>query len=531
VTFAAAAAAQTGAELRQRLRSPATLVALAAILAGTLIWIPTGRGRAVSISWQTAAGALQAPLFTSRSVAVSATFFGAIFLMLAGFYLVAGSVRRDRERGVGAILAASPLSNEAYLFGKFTAHLAYLAVLALVILVVAVLRFAIEGVGPFEPLAFLVPITLFALPSLAFTAAMAVAFDVIPGLRSRAGWIIWFFTFGFVVSLTAIPARTGKPGGRGLPLFDPAGAGTLEQLVVASLPDARPGSIATGHIIRDHAPERVAWNGIVITPSVVWARLAALLWTIPPLLAALLAFDRFDPACKPRTGRLFRRRMARDGLTEGADRIPSAPLALSALPSPPHPSLLRSVAAESLLLWQTASLARWLLLAGSVTAVFVPKSAISGVLAAWLILLIPMISEAAAREDIAGTQALVFSQPGIPLRSAPWKALSIALFVGVAALPILARLAATSPERAAGFALGLVFVSGFAAGAGAISRGGKLFAAVYLCLWYAAASGLADADFAGAFTMHPDLRVCALFALAGIGWVAVAAAVEKLRRG
>ena len=53
---------------------------------------------------------------------------------MGGFYLVAGSVKRDRESGLGAILAATPLSKAAYLGGKFAAHFAYLLVLDLLAL-------------------------------------------------------------------------------------------------------------------------------------------------------------------------------------------------------------------------------------------------------------------------------------------------------------------------------------------------------------------------------------------------------------
>ena len=64
-----------------------------------------------------------------RTSASRVAILSGIFLTMGGFYLVAGSVRRDRERGVGAILAATPLSKTAYLGGKFAAHFAYLLVL------------------------------------------------------------------------------------------------------------------------------------------------------------------------------------------------------------------------------------------------------------------------------------------------------------------------------------------------------------------------------------------------------------------
>ena len=47
--------------------------------------------------------------------------------------------------------------------------------------------------------------------------------------------------------------------------------------------------------------------------------------------------------------------------------------------------------------------------------------------AAFLVLLVPVIAEVAAREDLAGTRALVYSQPGVPSSPVLWKAAAVAL--------------------------------------------------------------------------------------------------------
>ncbi len=126
--------AQIGAELKMRLRSLATPIALVAFFAAAFFWIPDPHGNAASITWDLADGRVQAPLYSAAYVGFALAILSGIFLSMGGFYLVAGSVKRDRERGLGAILAATPLSKTAYLGGKFAAHFAYLLVLDLLAL-------------------------------------------------------------------------------------------------------------------------------------------------------------------------------------------------------------------------------------------------------------------------------------------------------------------------------------------------------------------------------------------------------------
>jgi hypothetical protein len=122
--------AQAGVDVRLRLRSPATAIAAVLVAAGAVLWIPDPSGRAASLSWRAADGTVLSSVYSSRYLSWATAIVGGIILIV-GFYLVAGTISRDRERGVGAILAATPLPGPAYLAGKFTAHVAYLSVISL----------------------------------------------------------------------------------------------------------------------------------------------------------------------------------------------------------------------------------------------------------------------------------------------------------------------------------------------------------------------------------------------------------------
>ena len=114
--------AQVRAEIKNRARSTGTLVALFVILIGSYWAIPNAEGRAVSLSWTLPDGRMQAPLYTAGYLGIAMSVLSILFFVLASFYLVAGAVRHDRERGIGLILAATPMSRSAYLGAKWIAN-------------------------------------------------------------------------------------------------------------------------------------------------------------------------------------------------------------------------------------------------------------------------------------------------------------------------------------------------------------------------------------------------------------------------
>jgi hypothetical protein len=73
-------------------------------------------GLMLFLGYQVAAGNMTVALddyrgeFNSAWVGASMAFFASFFLGIFGFYLVKGSVARDRETGVGQIMAATPMT-------------------------------------------------------------------------------------------------------------------------------------------------------------------------------------------------------------------------------------------------------------------------------------------------------------------------------------------------------------------------------------------------------------------------------------
>ncbi len=418
--------AQIGAEVRMRLRSFATPIAVAAFVAAAFFWIPDPKGNATSLSWELPDGRVQAPVYSAAYVGFAVSVLSGIILAMGGFYLVAGSVRRDRERGVGAILAATPLSKTAYLGGKLAAHFVYLLVLATFGLAAALVAFVRFGAGPFSPVAFALPYFLSAIPAIAVVAAFAVLFDVTPGLRGRGGLVIWFFVFLFGLVKLPLdlagedvddPAARPMPMVR-LPIYDPTGLATDQYLVRKSLPEGVKG-VSSGHVTHSKPFERVPWPGIEVTPSLAAMRALNLALALVPLAFAILVFDRFDPArSHPKKAgvrsRIFGllRKPKKPDLTPEVFGLEGA-RKRDLMAVNPEPTSMRAVLAEALLIWESASWIKWPLALAAIVAGLLPGNLAQGI---FLVLLVPVISEAAAREDLAGTRSLVFSQPGVPDR-------------------------------------------------------------------------------------------------------------------
>lgn len=510
--------AQAGVDVRLRLRSPATAIAVLLVGAGAVLWIPDPSGRAASLTWRSADGTVFSSVYSSRYLSWATAIVGGI-ISIVGFYLVAGSIRRDRERGVGAILAATPLSGPSYLAGKFAAHLAYLCVMSFLAVGAGAAAFVRWGSGALHPVDFLSAWALFVVPGVAFTAALAVFFDVVPGLRGRAGLVVWFFAFAALAS--GFTPRRADGRLEHLPRFDPFGMATLQWMVEESMPQAR--AISTGLIIHKEPITRVDWAGVTVTRAVLGQRVLSLLAALLPLAMAALFFDRFDPA---RAG--FLRRKARASAANPApafESLPEAPVFVPGRDAPSSPSAARSILAEARLTWDAASLLKWPLLAAALVPPFLPAAAFPFGAAAFLLLLAPTIAEVAAREDLAGTRALVLSQPGVPLSTVLWKTGAILAFVLVFGLSCAVRAALANPAAGAAFLTGLLFTSGLAAGFGCLTSGGKLFLGVYTAVWYFAVNRLPIADFTGLFS-EPSAPRSAAFLLAGAAAVGAAYARE-----
>jgi hypothetical protein len=464
------------ADFLERVRRYSFLVTLAATvwlgyLVGTGklgLWIGDARGT-----------------FNSAWIATVMALVVNTFLALAGFYVVKNSVERDRQTGVGQILATTRLSKPLYTLGKALSNLAVLGAMIAVLFVAAIAIQLLAGEDRHVDLLQLaLPFLLLALPMMALVAAAAVLFETVPGLRGGFGNVVWFFVWTSLIPL-------GIQGGG---LLDPVGINLvnsdLERAVTAAFGPAKRG-FTLGGIAHTEPIQVMRWEGLDWTPGLLATRLIWVLLAAGIALAAALFFDRFDPA----RGRVRAAKKRPAGANAGVGGGEDGP-ALAPLPAVYLSPLLEAsrrfrfvgvLRAELRLLFKGLRWWWWAGAAGFLIATLAaPLEAVQRIVLplAWMW---PMLlwSSLGNREIRWDTTSLLFSAARPLGRQLPatWLA-GVALAVLTGSGAAVRLLVAGRWDSLGAWAVGALFIPTLALALGLWSRSSKLFEVLYLLLWY-----------------------------------------------
>lgn len=255
------------------------------------------------LGYQTAIGNVRLQLgqyrgeFNSAWIGGMMSIITTFFLGWFGFYLVKGSVRRDRETGVGQIMATTPMTRPFYMLGKWISNFAVLMAMVVILVVFGLVIQLINGESA-QPnfSAYLSPFIFLVMPLMAMVAAVAVLFEAIPFLSGGFGNLVYFFGFVMIIPFTMESTQA-------LPALEPLGMALLKedmaQEVLQVFPDYD-GSFMLGGL-ETPITGTFTWNGIDWTPSVITTRFAYIGLAIFVTLLGALFFDRFDPSrAKPK---------------------------------------------------------------------------------------------------------------------------------------------------------------------------------------------------------------------------------------
>ncbi len=306
------------ADFLERVRRHSFLVTLGFTLFATYLFLPPNHARYATLNLAGHRG-----IYNSAWVGSLVAMLSVSFLGLAGFYLVKNAVERDRRTGVGQILAATPLRAPLYLFGKLISNFAVLAAMVAVLAVAAAVMQIVRGEDAhLRPLALATPFVLVTLPVMALVAALAVCFEVTPGLRGGLGNVVYFFLWTFGMTLTA-----ARPGGGGP---DPLGSEILlaqmQAACAAAFPDYPAGrAFSMGFNIKSEGVwdlRTFLWDGASWTPAMLAWRAFWVLASCGLTMIAALRFDRFD-ASSAAGKRPSRARTAPGGRSSSAGRVAS----------------------------------------------------------------------------------------------------------------------------------------------------------------------------------------------------------------
>ena len=445
-------------------------------------------GLTVFLGYQVAIGNMTLSLggyrgeFNSAWVGAMVSLVATFFLGWFGFYVVKGSVARDRQTGVGQIMATTPLTRPLYMLGKWLSNLAVLVAMAAVLALAGLLIQLWKGESAqVDLLTYLAPFLFLALPLLALVAAMAVLFEAIPFLRGGFGNIVYFFAFvtSFALFLEALSPHYYA--------FEPIGFGILQrnmgQAVKAAYPNYDGGFLLGGG---DIIVGTFAWAGVDWTLDLILPRLFLLGLAIPVVLLAALFFDRFDPSRS-------RPRRAKTRLSSPAPEAAALPKALPTVHLTPLNAAARRfsfftvlIAELKLLLkgyrWWWYAIAAGLIIACLANTAANTRSIVLMLAWAWPVLVWSSIGN---REVYSNVQQMTFSSASPLWRQLPaqWLAgVIVTLLMGSGAL--LRYLIDGDTIGLLALFSGVIFIPSLALASGVWSGSSKLFEILYVTILY-----------------------------------------------
>jgi hypothetical protein len=421
--------------------------------------------------------------FNSAWVGSMMAIIGSFFLGWFGFYLVKGSVGRDRETGVGQIMATTPLTRPLYTFGKWLSNFAVLISMVAILAVAGVVIQYITGESAqIDLIALLAPFLFGTLPMMAFVAAVAVLFETIGFLSGGFGNLIYFFLFIMVLPLSDTIRKTN-------PALEPLGAGLLQQSMGAAAQAAFPnydGSFMLGST--DTPISGVFhWSGVDWTPNIILKRLTFFGIAIALTLLASIFFDRFDPS-RRKPSRRKRDASPLPPKTVNAKQILALPVQLTPLKASNNSfAFIRVLLSELKLLlkgqrWWWYAIAGGLLLASLFTPVSSVRADILPFAWIWPILI---WSGMGNREAKNNTQQMVFSSAAPLVRQLPasWLAgFGVAVLTSSGAA--LKLLIVGDMVGILAWLSGALFIPSLALALGVWSSNSKVFEVLYVALWY-----------------------------------------------
>lgn len=516
--------AVASADLRARLRRPATLVLVGLLLAAASATFPdpsTGKG-ILTIGGRRA-------VYTSAALAVATAGLLPVLLGLFGFYAVSNAVGLDRRSGAGRLLGATPVTNAEYLLGKLVGNLGLLSVVTLAFSAVVMAVQVVHGEAPLEPVVFLAHVLVVALPALLTVASFALLFECVPFLAGRFGDVAFFFVWTVTLS---VPVFLGDPDTGRYPWFAAALDGNgLGFLMTEIRRVTGEGSMTIGWGGGTSQGPAIVFPGFSFTAPTLARRALALL---PPLLllpVALAAFDRFDPARRLAAASTRPSLLAR---LSGAARPAAARLLAVVVPAERHalrPGLLSAAATDLLVTLRLRPLLVLALPLSGLAALAAPPATAASLLSGAFALLALLLADVPTREERTGLARVFAATPGAGGRLAAVKLASAAATALLLLVPLGAKAAAAHALALPAAAAGALFAAALAVAVGLASGSPKPFVGILLALWYVAANDrgrTAALDVAG-FSGAASAASIAGWILAAALLGAVALLVERLR--
>lgn len=425
-------------------------------------------------------------IYNSAWIGTMTTLLMGEFFLLFSFYLLKGSIERDRRTGVGQILAATPMTKAMYALGKWLSNVAIATTMVIAIIASSTLLQFLRAEDPHINMwALASPFFIVLFPALTVIAATAVLFDCIPLLRGGIGNVLFFFI--------AYPIFTLSLDLQGNTILYPS----IYQACAAQFTNCNP----TRQIDAGMPPladfPAFHYNGVTWLPSIVISRLVIVLIGVLITLLASWFFHRFDPAKSDKSffGNFSLKRTSAPETESAAPTLtlPHQATRLSSLaPTSQYLSftlLTHLFAAEWRLTFKGKSWFWFLCAIGLFIALALTPLDVAQMYILPLAFILPLTvwSNLGVREVKYRVEQLVFSTPYPLTRQFPITLLTGVFVAFIFTSPLLLRLILAGQwSSLGGLVIGIFFVPSLAMALGCWSNGSKLFEGGYLFLWYIA---------------------------------------------
>ena len=481
------------ADVAERMRRFTFILTIAAALYAGYLYVPEATSAYHTVVIHGHTGIFNSAFYGATIAALTSG-----FLTLLGFFIVRGAIERDVECHVDGIVAASPVRKRTFVLAKWLSNasvlwaiggLSYLAAMAMQILRGQALQVDVA--------AFVMPYLLVTVPAMAFVAAIATVFDLVPFLRGILGGAIFVMLWPVMLAVPLTAKGIVQAN-------DPLGFTVISSNLIAaerhafpvsSSPDINFGVLLTKHLGESFLFSGFTWTGAVVAQRLMWLTIA-----VAMVVFASILFDRF---------RRENVRSRQSAFIDLARFIPNV-------------SFLRIFRAEFGLIANGASMWWYLGVLGILAAgAFVPLAAVTKVvLPLALIWPLERISALGARERKFGVEDIVSSTSGFATKTVAFQWAAGGLLVFILCLSCVMRLglAGDAAGIIACIALALS-ISALALALGTTSGASRPFEALFLILWYLGpvqhAPGI---DFATGLLTAPlaESVVCSIVAVAAL---------------
>lgn len=419
-----------------------------------------------------------------------------IFLWLIGFYLVNDGIKKDKETGVGQIIATTSIGNFKYLLAKALSNFFVLLTIVIIIMLMAFSLVMIRGRNyQFDFSQFLLPYVFATVPTIFLVSVVAVFAEVILGKYVMLQNIAFFFLFPVLLGVQNLDNNPYAF------FLDVLGTKYLSDEMVTVVNTNFNESIKTvssGFLFSDKNDnkyflfEGTHWPAVYIVSRVLWIGIAFLLLFISSRL-----FNRFDEK------EIVAVKKKKNNAVEIEIKHPLKEIQLSQLPvASPAFGIWPFVKTELLMLLRIGPKWFWLInMGGFIALFFIPLTVAHQIaLPVLWFLQTNRWADIATKEKYNRTHYFTYAAYKPLQRLLTSQIIAGVLLAITLAIPLIFRYTINGSYLTVfKIILGAIFVVAFSVCSGVISGGKRFFEITFFVLTYCNINAIPGLDYFGGF--------------------------------